>query len=489
MTDTDLAFSSVEQLGSMLRAKTVSSVELTKVYLKRLHTIGKSLNAVVTIFDDLALAEAAKADALLSRVGDEAGPLTGIPYGVKDLLAATGGPTTWGAAPYKHQVFDYDATVVTRLRAAGAVLVAKLAMIELAGGMGYDQANASFTGPCHNPWNRAYWTGGSSSGPGAATASGCVAFAIGSETDGSITNPSAYCGLSGIRPTYGRVSRHGAMALCWTLDKLGPMCRTASDAHLVLAAIAGADPDDPTSSSLSYDGWPLFQPKPLSPAEMRVMVHAPIEVVQSLRVGVIRHATDKVQPEVRKNFEAALDVLTTAGAITEPVEFDLPKYPYDDCIGAIIAGEGGAAFRDIIQDGRVQQLADPGGRRGGYSNFVVPAVDYVDAMRTRAPMKMAFAKLFEEFDVIAAPTFATVALPIDISFDKAYPGTNDTALISACNLIGIPAISVPSGFGIHGLPTGIMFVAPAFEERKLAELGARYQGQTHWHTHRPPQTA
>lgn len=485
MTDADLAFSTVEQLGSMLRAKTVSSVELTKVYLKRLHTIGKSLNAVVTIFDDLALAEAAKADDLLSRVGDKAGPLTGIPYGVKDLLAATGGPTTWGAAPYEHQVFDYDATVVKRLRAAGAVLVAKLAMIELAGGMGYDQADASFTGPCRNPWNRAYWTGGSSSGPGAATASGCVAFAIGSETDGSITNPSSYCGLSGIRPTYGRVSRHGAMALCWTLDKLGPMCRTASDAHLVLAAIAGRDPLDDTSSSLLYDGWPLFQPKPLTIGETR----SPVVFVEALKVGVIRHATDKVQPEVRKNFDATLAVLHSAGIIDEPVEIDLPKYPYDACIGAIIAGEGGAAFRDIIQDGRVQQLADPGGRRGGYSNFVVPAVDYVDAMRMRAPMKAAFAKVFDKIDVIAAPTFATVALPIDITFDKAYPGTNDTPLISACNLIGIPAISVPSGFGIHGLPTGIMFVAPAFEERTLAEIGARYQSLTHWHERRPAETA
>ena len=469
MTDADLAFSSVEQLGAMLRAKTVSSVELTKVYLKRLHTIGKSLNAVVTIFDDLALAEAAKADAALASGDGSAGPLTGIPFGVKDLLAAKGGPTTWGAAPYEHQTFDYDATVVKRLRDAGAVLVAKLAMIELAGGMGYDQADASFTGPCRNPWNRAYWTGGSSSGPGAAVASGCVAFAIGSETDGSITNPSSYCGLSGIRPTYGRVSRHGAMALCWSLDKLGPMCRSARDAHLVLAAIAGRDPDDATSVDLAYDASPLDA--------------APV------RVGIIRHATDKVQPEVRKNFEAALGELRSAGLIRELVDIDLPKYPYDECIGAIISGEGGAAFRDIIQDGRVQTLSDPGGRRGGYSYFAVPAVDYVDAMRMRAPMKAAFAKLFGSIDVIAAPTFATVALPIALSFDKAYPGTNDTPLISACNLIGIPAISVPSGFGMHGLPTGFMLVAPAFEERRLAGLGAAYQGRTRWHTRRPALTA
>jgi len=469
MTDTDLAFSSVEELSAMLRAKTVSSVELTKLYLKRLHTIGRSLNAVVTIFDDLALAEAAKADAALASGGASVGPLTGIPCGVKDLLAAKGGPTTWGAAPYEHQTFDYDATVVKRLRDAGAVLVAKLAMIELAGGMGYDHANASFTGPCRNPWNRAYWTGGSSSGPGAAVASGCVAFAIGSETDGSITNPSSYCGLSGIRPTYGRVSRHGAMALCWTLDKLGPMCRSAKDAHIVLAAIAGHDADDPTSSDLTYD--------------------ASLPEASPVRVGIIRHATDKVQPEVRKNFEAALGELHGAGLVSELVAIDLPKYPYDECIGAIISGEGGAAFRDIIQDGRVQTLSDPGGRRGGYSYFTVPAVDYVDAMRLRAPMKAAFAKVFEKVDVIAAPTFATVALPIDLPFDKAYPGTNDTPLISACNLIGIPAISVPSGFGIHGLPTGFMLVAAAFEEQRLATLGAAYQARTHWHTRRPALTS
>src|SRR5215469_2632298 len=486
MTDTDIAFSSIDQLGGMLRSKTVSSVELTKIYLKRLHTIGKSLNAVVTIFDDLALIEAAKADDLLSRVGAGAGPLVGIPYGVKDLLAATGGPTTWGAAPYEHQTFDFDATVVKRLRAAGAVLVAKLAMIELAGGMGYDQADASFTGPCRNPWNRSYWTGGSSSGPGAATSSGCVAFSIGSETDGSITNPSSYCGLSGIRPTYGRVSRHGAMALCWTLDKLGPMCRSANDAHLVLAAIAGHDADDPTSSELVYDGSPLYGPPT---ARFGEVSGTAISMPARVRVGVIRHATDKVQPEVKKNYQAALADLHSAGLVREIVDIDLPKYPYDECIGAIISGEGGAAFRDIIQDGRVQTLSDPGGRRGGYSYFAVPAVDYVDAMRLRAPMKAGFAKLFEKIDVIAAPTFATVALPIDITFDKAYPGTNDTPLISACNLIGIPAISVPSGFGIHGLPTGFMLVAPAFEERRLAALGAAYQAGTNWHTRRPASAA
>jgi len=465
MSDVDLAFTPVSELATMLRAKTVSSVELTKIFLGRLHAIGPKLNAVVTIFDDLALKEAASADADFAH-GTDNGPLQGIPYGVKDLLAAVGGPTTWGAAPYKTQTFDYDATVVKRLRSVGAVLVAKLAMIELAGGMGYDQADASFTGPCKNPWNTGYWTGGSSSGPGAAVAAGLVAFAIGSETDGSITNPSSYCGVTGIRPTYGRVSRHGAMALCWSLDKLGPMCRTALDAHYVLSAIAGPDSNDATSIAAFYGA--------LAPTPEPVVI------------GVVKGATDKVQPEVKKNYEAALDVMRSAGRVKAVVEIELPSYPYDDCIGAIIAGEGGAAFRDIIQDGRVQTLSDPGGRRGGYSYFAVPAVDYVDAMRMRAPMKRDFAALFERIDVIAAPTFATVALPIDITFDKAYPGTSDTSLISACNLVGIPAISVPSGSGMHGLPTGFMLVAPAMEETRLAGLGIEYQALTQWHGRRPP---
>jgi len=470
MKEADVAFASVGELGKLLRARSISSVELTKLFLRRLHAIGPKLNAVVTITEERALAEAAAADRELARLSVDpsstgVGPLTGIPYGVKDLLATRGAPTTWGAAPYKHQSFAFDATVVRRLRASGAVLVAKLAMIELAGGMGYNQADASFTGPCRNPWNTAYWTGGSSSGPGAAVAAGLVPFAIGSETDGSITNPSSYCGLSGIRPTYGRVSRHGAMALCWSLDKLGPMCRTAEDAHFVLGAISGQDLSDATSVESSYD--------------------LPLPLPQRVTVGTVKGATDKVQHEVRKNYVDALGVLRAAGLVKDVVEIELPSFAYDDAVGAIIAGEGGAAFRDIIQDGRVQTLSDPSGRRGGYSYLTVPAIDYVDAMRMRAPMKRDFAKLFERVDVIAAPTFATVALPIGVAFDKAYPGTSDSPLISACNLVGIPAISVPSGFGLHGLPTGFMLVAPALEEARLAALGAAYQRHSSWHERRP----
>ena len=206
---------------------------------------------MVTRLPERALREARRADRERAA-GRVRGPLHGIPYGVKDLLATPDAPTTWGAAPYRHQRFDFDATVVRKLSDAGAVLLAKLAMIELAGGFGYNDADASFTGPGRTPWNAKFWSGGSSSGSGAAVAAGLVGFAIGSETSGSILFPAMACGVTGLRPTYGRVSRHGAMALCWTLDKLGPLARSAPDAEIVLRAIAGADPADPTAVERAF---------------------------------------------------------------------------------------------------------------------------------------------------------------------------------------------------------------------------------------------
>src|SRR5256885_3137060 len=279
MITDDTLFAPVSELAAQIRTRRVSPVELTEGYLHRLETTGKRLNAVVTVMRDAALKEARQAEAEIKR-GRYRGPLHGIPYGVKDLIATRGAPTTWGAAPYKDQHFDYDATVVTRLREAGAVLLAKLAMIELAGGMGYNQADASWTGACRTPWNTGFWSGGSSSGPGAATASACVAFAIGSETSGSIITPSAYCGVSGLRPTYGAISRHGAMALSWTLDKLGPMCRSALDCGLVLAAIAGRDPLDATTVGRVFN-YP-----------------EPPQNNKKYRIGIVKNATAGCMPAV-----------------------------------------------------------------------------------------------------------------------------------------------------------------------------------------------
>ncbi len=247
----DLAFRPVRELSELVRTRQVSSVQLAETFLDRLETVGPRFNATVTVTRELALEQARRADDELDR-GEYRGPLHGIPYGAKDLLATKGIPTTWGAAPLRNQVFDYDATVIRKLRDAGAVLAAKMAMVEMAGGMGYESFDASFSGPGLNPWDTTRWAGGSSSGSGAAVAAGLVPFAIGSETWGSILVPGSFCGLAGLRPTYGRVSRHGAMALSWSMDKLGPLCLTADDCGLVLDAIAGPDPLDATTTNRHY---------------------------------------------------------------------------------------------------------------------------------------------------------------------------------------------------------------------------------------------
>ncbi|HEY7293685.1 MAG TPA: amidase, partial [Dehalococcoidia bacterium] len=292
--DETLALASLRDLGALLRSGAVRPTTLAKYYLDRLDTVGRRFNAVVTLTPERAQREARRAEDELAA-GHDRGPLHGIPYGLKDLVATANVPTTWGAAPFKDQIFAYDATIAARLEAAGAVLVAKLGMVELAGGMGYDQPDASLTGPGLSPWNPEAWSGGSSSGSGSAVGARAVPFAIGSETWGSIVTPSSFCGVCGLRPTYGRVSRHGAMALCWTLDKLGPMCRTADDCGLVLDAIAGRDPADETSLDWPYRYRPDGQRR------------------DGFRLAVLENATASTEPEVGANFAAALDVLRDLG--------------------------------------------------------------------------------------------------------------------------------------------------------------------------------
>jgi aspartyl-tRNA(Asn)/glutamyl-tRNA(Gln) amidotransferase subunit A len=464
----DIFFLSVAELSRKLKAKEVSPVALAEGFLDRLERIGPKLGAVVTVTCERALAEA-KAAAAEIAAGKWRGPLHGMPYGVKDLLATKGIPTTWGAEPYRNQVFDEDATVVTRLHEAGAVLIGKLAMVELAGGMGYNNADASFTGPGRTPWNKDFWSGGSSSGPGAATAAGLVAFSVGSETSGSIVTPAAFSGVSGLRPTYGRVSRHGAMALCWTLDKLGPMCRTAEDCGLVMATIAGRDPKDATSLA-----------RPFAPPRTLAKGGNP----RRFRVGVIKGTYDKVQPEVRKNFEDALKVLGGFCEVVPDVAY--PEFPYGPAVGTIVAAEGASAFRDLIESGRVKELRVPNDRWGGYAASMVLAVDYIQALRLRTPMKKALDELYGKFDALVSPTRATVSYPIGPDFDKVYPGIGGgPAVIPAGNLTGQPALSVPNGFGENGLPTAFQFTGRAFSDETLVALGAAYQARTEWHRKRP----
>lgn len=461
-----LFFLPVSELGRRIRAKQLSPVALTEGYLERLERIGPKLGAVVTITRDLALNEAKAAETEIAA-GKWRGPLHGIPYGAKDLLATKGIPTTWGAAPYRDQVFDFDATVVTKLREAGAVLVAKLAMVELAGGFGYNNADASFTGPGRTPWNTDFWSGGSSSGPGAATAAGLVAFSIGSETSGSIVTPCAFSGVTGLRPTYGRVSRHGAMALCWTLDKLGPMCRGAEDCGVVMTAIAGKDAMDATSLNRP------FRPAPAGAKSRR------------WKIGVIKGSFEKTQPEVRKNFEESLKVLGAFCDVVPDVEF--PDFPYGPAVGTIVSAEGASAFRDLVESGRSKELKVPNDRWGGYAASMTLAVDYIQALRLRAPMKRALDALYAKFDALVSPARASVSYPIGPDFDKVYPGiSGGPGVIGAGNLVGQPALVLPNGFGEHGLPTAFQFTGRAFSDETLVALGTAVQTRTEWHRKRPP---
>ncbi|HVG33402.1 MAG TPA: amidase [Pyrinomonadaceae bacterium] len=470
MITDDILFSSVGELAAELRARRISPVELTNAYLERLEKLGPRLGAVATVMRDSALAEAREAEREIRR-GKWRGPLHGIPYGAKDLLATRNARTTWGATPYREQQFNEDATVIRRLREAGAILVAKLAMIELAGGMGYNEAHASWTGACRTPWNTEFWSGGSSSGPGAATAAALVAFSIGSETSGSIITPSAFCGVSGLRPTYGAVSRHGAMALCWTLDKLGPMCRTAGDCRLVLDAIAGHDPLDPTSKD-----------RPSKPTGREQTVRRGARAART-RIAVLKDSYEKAQPAVRENFLRSLEVLKRFAAVEMDVK--LPDFPYGPAVGTIVDAEGASAFRDLIESGRVKELASPTGRIGGYSASLVTAVDYLHAMRLRAPMRRAWAEFFTRYSMLIAPSRSTVAYPINKTFDQAYPDVSASSPIAASNLVGVPAISIPNGFGENNLPTGIQFVGPAWSESALIEMAEKYQQATDWHRRRP----
>ena len=461
MTQEQLAFSDAAALGQLLAQRKISSVELTNLYLARLEKYGAAYGAVVTIMHDRALREAREADAQLAA-GERRGPLHGVPYGAKDLLAARGAPTTWGAAPYRHQVFDYDATVIKKLREAGAVLCAKLAMVELAGGFGYNDADASFTGPGRTPWNRDFWSGGSSSGPGAAVAAGLVGFAIGSETNGSILVPAAFCGVSGLRPTYGRVSRHGAMALMWTSDKLGPLCRSARDADLVLRAIAGADPADKTSRAKPFPAIRGRRPK----------------------IAVLKDSAAKSQPAVVKNFEASLSVLREFCDVVP--EVSLPKGPYGAVFGAIFNGECAAAFRDLIESGRSRELQSVDDRIGGYQVYGSLAVDYVDGLRRRAILNEALERAFEPYDAIVHPTLPTVAYPVGLPFDKAYPKyPGETGLGSPGNLAGLPSISVPNGLGENHLPTGLAMMGRAWGEAQLTQIAKAYQSRTKFHLQHP----
>jgi aspartyl-tRNA(Asn)/glutamyl-tRNA(Gln) amidotransferase subunit A len=438
---------SVRELGEHLRKRELSPVEVTQTFLERSASLGTKLNAYATLTRERALAEAREAEKEIAA-GKYRGPLHGVPYAAKDLLAAKGYPTTWGARPFANQVFDFDAEVIRRLHDAGAVLIGKAAMIELAGGMGYRFGTASLQGGAKNPWNEACWTCGSSSGSGAIVSAMLAPFAIGTETWGSIVCPSAYCGISGLRPTFDRVSREGAMALAYSMDKIGPMARTADDCGIVLQAI----------SNFEYRRAP-----------------------RTLRIGWVTNAWKDVQPDIQRLTADALGVLRAHAKVDE---IALPEGPWEVAAGTTISVEGASAFDSLLESGRVFQLTDPLGKLGGFVNATISGADYVRAQRIRSILRKKMDELFTHVDVLAAASLPVVATTMETNLETDLAFADPLGGIG--NFCGLPAISVPSGFTSKGLPAGIQFVGRVNDEDAVLTAANLFQANTQWHTKTPP---
>jgi aspartyl-tRNA(Asn)/glutamyl-tRNA(Gln) amidotransferase subunit A len=455
----------VSELAPMLRRREISTVDLTEAYLDRLTRVGPTYNALAHATADLARRQARTADDEI-RYGRHRGPLHGIPWGAKDLLATKGIPTTWGASPCRDQMFDFDATVVTRLREAGAILIGKLAMVEFAGGLGYRWANASLQGPGLNPWNTERWTGGSSSGSGATVAAGLAGFAIGTETWGSILCPAAFCGVTGLRPTYGRVSRHGGMVCAYSFDKIGPMARSAADCRLVLDAITGRDDADPSSSR--------------EPVALHRNAGRPPE---RLRAALVRpDFTQKgAEPAVRDAFERAVEDLRALGVTLE--EAALPEYPASAVAGFLINAEAVSNFESFYRDGTIAQLSDVYAPHQPEILAEASPADVVKAWRMRLELQRKMAVFFAEYDVIVAPNFLSVAPPIDRDLYETLPYGDPVGAIG--NACGLPAIALPCGLDPQGLPIGFQVVGAPFEEAMLLKLGEHYQRRTDYHRLHP----
>jgi Asp-tRNA(Asn)/Glu-tRNA(Gln) amidotransferase A subunit family amidase len=447
-----LAFEPAARLGQLIAARAVSSADLTRMYLDRLKRFDERLQCVITLTESIAVDQAARADAEL-KAGRSRGALHGVPYGIKDLFAARGVRTTWGAKPYQDQVFDYDATAVERLREAGAVLLAKLTTGELAVG------DLWFGGRTRNPWNPETGSSGSSAGPAAAVAAGLVGFAVGTETGGSIVSPASTCGVVGLRPTYGRISRHGVMTLRWTLDKVGPLARTVEDCALVLNAIYGPDGRDETVADLPF-------------------VWSPGSDLKGLRIGYVKQefenpsenasADERARwPSRRPVLESTLDVFQSAGAALEPVT--LPDLPAQS-LYSILNAEAGAMFDDLVRSGRVRELAGKAATHRANqlrAARYIPAVEYIRAQRVRTVLLQQVNALFTRIDAFVAPS--------------------SSASVTMSNLTGHPAIVLKSGF-IDGMPEAVMVTGRLFDEATILRIAHAYERRTPWSQQHPSLT-
>jgi aspartyl-tRNA(Asn)/glutamyl-tRNA(Gln) amidotransferase subunit A len=466
MPGEEIYYLSVTELAKRIETKKLSPVELTQAYLARAEKFGPRLNAYARLTPELALAQAQAAEKEIHR-GHYRGPLHGMPYAAKDLLAVKGVPCTWGAKPYANQVFDYDATAIDHLNRAGAVLLGKASMIELAGGMNYRFASASLQGEAKNPWNTACWTCGSSSGSGAIVAAGLAAFAIGTETWGSIVCPSAFCGVSGLRPTYGRVSRYGAMALAPSMDKIGPMARSAEDCARIFAVLAGHDPKD--RSTLPVDKA-AFTYSPSMELKAR-----------ALRVGWLTNAWKSMEPSVAKALDAAEKTLRKYFPSVRHTS--LPQGPFEEAAAFIMGIEGAASFRSLIRSGKVSELADPLGQINGYVNEQLSGADYIQAQRVRDILQKKMADLFDSFDVLATAAQPVPATPLDLNLETGLAFPDPLGGIG--NLCGLPALAVPCGFTDKHLPVGLQFVGRAGDDFAVIQAARMFQAHTDWHHKHP----
>jgi Asp-tRNA(Asn)/Glu-tRNA(Gln) amidotransferase A subunit family amidase len=459
----DLAFLPVTTLSTLVRKREISSTELTRMYLARLKKHGPALNCVVTLTEDLALEQAAQADKDIGA-GRHRGPLHGIPWGAKDLFATKGILTTWGAAPYQNQVFDYDATVVERLREAGAVLVAKLSLGALA------QGDNWFRGQTKNPWN-GRGSSGSSAGPGSATAAGLVGFSLGTETRGSIISPSAVNGVVGLRPTYGRVSRHGAMALSWTMDKIGPMCRSVEDCALVFNAIYGPDGRDDSVIDAPFEWNPDVPLSKLRIGYVKTEFEPqPADGRGAGRGGAGGRGRGGLTPEQQRAQEEArlkimnrvLEVYRKAGAAIQPI--DVPGLDITAALNFILSVEAAAAFDDLT---RSKEISDPSLNTWPNTfrtSRYVPAVEYIRAQRVRAVVMREMDELMSHYDAFISPT--------------------GSRSLSLTNLTGHPAIALRAGF-LEDAPVDFMITGRLYDEGTLMRVALAHEQATKWHERVP----
>jgi Asp-tRNA(Asn)/Glu-tRNA(Gln) amidotransferase A subunit family amidase len=464
----DVAFWPVVQLAQLIKTKQVTSSELTRLYLDRLHRLNPTLNCAVTILDDLATAQAKQADAEIAA-GKYRGPLHGIPWGAKDIIAVKGYKTTWGSGAFKDQVIDKDASIVEMLRDAGAVLVAKLTTGEIA------QGDRWFGGQTKSPWDPSTGSGGSSAGPGSATAAGLVGFSIGTETSGSILGPSSRCGVTGLRPTLGRISRDGVMALSWTQDRLGPMCRSAEDCALVMSVIARPDNRDMSCVDLPFN-W-----------------NAQLDI-RKLRIGYLKTAFEENTDALgRQHQQATYDALTKLGVTLVAVE--VPDFTTD--VSAINV-ESATFFDEFMRSGRDKLLTNLGRANGWKGARVLPAVDYLQAQRIRMMMMMKLAEATAHVDVYIGPGNGGGAGGGGRGAGAAAAGGeggNAPRRQSAgqrhsamANLATYPAVAVPNGFNASGAPTSITFFARPFMESELLAVVKAYQDATGFHLKHPSLT-